>query len=132
MKLTPEQEEEIKRQRRADRSRRNFQIELTARQSIEREELIRVEESGREDNRAMARRQLAARNERGFRGELRRAMPRKFRGRLELAETVGLDPNLLEQFYLGQAELTSSDVDRLTESLGLQLVRAESHRTDPS
>ena len=123
MKLTSEQKAQIGRQRRDDPDRRRFHIEATAEQRAEREEAFRLEEVGREENVASVRRQMAAREELGFSGDLRRAMPAKLRERHELAKKASLDPDRLERFYVGDAELASSDVDRLTEVLGLHLAR---------
>lgn len=60
----------------------------------------------------------------GFSGELRRAILSARIPSRQLAERVGVDVTMLEDFRAGQQVLTSDVIDRLIATLGLHLATA--------
>jgi len=119
--LTPEQRAEIERQRREHPGRR-IVISLTPEQERERRQVREIELAGMDENKAHARKVLAALREDSFSGQLRRAIAASRRPRSELAAQIGIDAENLERFFCGEGELASHVIDRLAAELGLQLV----------
>jgi hypothetical protein len=125
MQLTEEQKATIERQRRENPGGR-LRIELTDEQRRDYQQAVEQEEAGREKNLAWRQKITAAAQEVGFSGDLRRAILnlRGLNSRL-LADKIGVALDLFEAFRAGEAELPTSAVDRLVESLGLRLVPME-------
>lgn len=120
MLLTPEQRADIDRQRREHPGRR-IVISLTPEQEEERRHVREIELAGMVENKAHARKVLEALREDSFSGQLRRAIAASRRSRRELAERIGVDAEILEEFFAGEGELASHVIDRLAAELGLQL-----------
>lgn len=125
MLLTPEQRADIDRQRREHPDRR-IVISLTPEQEEERRQVREIELAGMEENKAHARKVLAALREDSFSGQLRRAIAASRRPRRELAGRIGVDADSLEQFFEGEGQLASHVIDRLAAELHLQLVAVTS------
>lgn len=79
-------------------------------------------------NREHVRRLLAAADEPGFGGDLRRAILLANVPSLRLAAEIGISVEALEAFRAGEAELSSHAIERLTARLGLHLVPVETGR----
>jgi hypothetical protein len=121
MQLTPEQQEQVARAKAAGEKRAT--LSFTAQQRAEWEEAVEQELAGREDNLARLRKITAAAEQRGFFGDLRRAIALSRRPVRELAVEIGVDWSLLSDFRAGDAELPAAAVDRLIETLGLRLMQ---------
>ncbi len=121
MKLTPEQQAEIERQRGEDPDARQH-VELTPQQREQRRKAVAEEEAGRPANVAAHHARQAAAKEPGLSGDLRRAINASGRRPEELAAAAGIDLHLLSDFRAGTAVLPSDAVDRLAEVLGLRLM----------
>ena len=121
MQLTPEQRAEVERQRR-DNPGQRIMIQFTTEQAEDYRRAVEEEEASREANIAAVKRKDAAAAEPGFSGDLRRAIKSSRRDHRELAQTLGIDVQLLEAFRAGDAALPSDVVDRLVAVLELKLV----------
>jgi transcriptional regulator with XRE-family HTH domain len=53
--------------------------------------------------------------------QLREAMDKSGRSRYALAKATGIDGATLHRFYYGQGNLSAEGIDRLAETLGLEL-----------
>lgn len=120
MQLTPEQQAEIERQR--SDGRRRLHVTMTDEQRAEYRRLVALEDAGMEENKAYARKLMAAAAEPGFSGDLRRAIGRSRHSPDELAVEIGVAPELLDRFCTGEADLPTAAIDRLVETLGLRLM----------
>jgi len=121
MELTPEQREQV-RQAKAAGSRR-VTLNFTPRQREQWQAAVEQELAGKEENLAYFRKVKAACESPGFFGDLRRAMASSGRCMDELAEEIGVSPQLLSSFRAGDAELPAAALDRLVAALGLRLMR---------
>lgn len=121
MQLTDAQRAEIERQRREQPDGR-VQIALTADQADEYRRLAIDEDAGQAANLDRIARRDKATAEPGFSGDLRRALKAARRPPQEVAATLGIDVQVLEDFRAGEATLPSDVVDRLVALLGLRLM----------
>ena len=121
MELTPEQRERI-RQAKAAGERRAI-LSFTPQQKAEWETAVAQEMAGKEENIARFRKIKVAAEQRGFFGDVRRAIALSRRPGHELAAEIGVDAVLLSDFRAGDAELPSAVLDRLIETLGLRLMQ---------
>jgi hypothetical protein len=121
MDLTPEQQGQVRRAEAAGQKR--VMLKFTPRQKAEWEAAVQQELAGKEENTAHLRKVKTATEQAGFFGDLRRAIALSRRPAHELAADIGVDWRLLSDFRAGDAELPSTALDRLIESLGLRLVQ---------
>ena len=121
MELTPEQEEQV-RQARTLGSRRVMLV-FTPEQREQWQAAVEQELSDKEENVAHFRKVKAAAERPGFFGDLRRAIASSLRHTDQLADEIGVAPQLLWDFCAGDAELPAAALDRLIASLGLRLMR---------
>ena len=84
---------------------------------------IEQEDAHREETIAQARRIIAAGDEPGFCGDLRRAIHTGSVPLEKLAAAAQIDAFALCDFLEGSAELTTGQVAAITKMLGLQLMR---------
>ena len=83
--------------------------------------------AGKEENLAHFHKIKAAAEQRGFFGDVRRALAAARRPLDDLAREIGVDPRLLSDFRAGDAELPAISLDRLLEVLGLRLMQEAAH-----
>jgi hypothetical protein len=121
MTLTPEQQEEIRRAKAAGEAR--LTIDLTAEQKTAWEAAVQQELASKEENLAHLRKIKAATEQRGFFGDLRRAIALSGRSVDELAQAIGVDGRLFSDFRAGDADLPPAALERLIETLGLRLMQ---------
>jgi hypothetical protein len=84
---------------------------------------MQQELAGKEENPAYFRSIKAAAERPGFFGDVRRAVALSRRPTNELADEIGVAPQLLSDFRAGDAELPAAALDRLIETLGLRLMQ---------
>jgi hypothetical protein len=84
---------------------------------------IEVEDATQAETIAHAQLLFAAAEESGFRGDLRRAIHSSGMHVQKLANATGIDVIPLCDFLEGTAELTSDQIQKLVDTLKLQLVR---------
>ena len=84
---------------------------------------VQQELAGKEENLAYFRSIKAAAERPGFFGDVRRAVALSRRPTNELADEIGVAPQLLSDFRAGDAELPAAALDRLIETLGLRLMQ---------
>ena len=118
---TPEQREQVRTAKAAGDKRVTFCF--TAQQKGQWEAAVQEELAGKEENIAHFRKVRAAAQQRGFFGDLRRAIILSRRPVDELAAEIGVDRQLLSDFRAGDAELPPAALDRLIEILGLRLMQ---------
>jgi ribosome-binding protein aMBF1 (putative translation factor) len=121
MRLTPEQEEEVRVAK--ARGDRRATIGFTADQKREWEDAVRDESAAREDNLARLRKLKTAAEQPGFFGDVRRAIIASRQPAEELSKTIETDPQLLSDFRAGEAELPAAALERLIQALGLRLMQ---------
>lgn len=121
MKLTIEQQASIARQR--GEGRRSLVVEATTEQQGEYREVVARELAGKGANIEHSRKRRIASQEPGFSGDLRRAINATRKPAQDLAQELGLDPELIDQFCAGDVVLSSNDIDSLVEHLGLRLMK---------
>jgi hypothetical protein len=117
IQLTPEQLEQL-RSAKASLPR----LTLNADQRAEMKEAIAQEVRGRASNADKLKSLLAAEQEPGFSGSLRRAISSSQMPIAELAAAVSVDARQLDAFRTGEATLPTNVVDGLVEVLRLRLV----------
>jgi hypothetical protein len=122
MQFTPDQLAELERQKAADPGARHFRFVPTPEQAAELMAEGEQAESERSDLEAIFRRIVAASEEEGFSGWLRRAIRRARQPVEEIARRSQIDAEVLTAFRTGESTLPSDAVDRLVATLGLQLV----------
>jgi hypothetical protein len=122
MKLTPEQEAQIARERATEPGKTSFLIEPTADQDAEMARAIVEEEAGRAENIARCRRLEELLREDTLLGALRRAIEADDASYDELASKSGLSADALRNFHWGDGGLTSDEIDRLAGALRMHLV----------
>lgn len=121
MKLTVAQRAQIERQQQTQPDAR-VHIAMTPDQAEEYRRLASAEDTGKEENRDRIQRRDQAAAEPGFSGDLRRALKACGRPPHDVADDVGIDAELLEDFRAGEATLPTDVVDRLVAVLGLRLM----------
>jgi hypothetical protein len=121
MKLTPEQQTQVGQAKAA--GERRVTLLFTPEQKEEWRAAVQQELAGKEENLAHFRKVKAAAEQRGFFGDIRRAIALSRRAADELAKEIGVEPRLLSDFRAGDAELPAAALDRLIEALGLRLMQ---------
>jgi DNA-binding Xre family transcriptional regulator len=121
MKLTPDQREQVCRAKAAGAQR--VSLDFTPEQREQWQAAVQQELAGKDENLAHVRKVKAAAECAGFFGDLRRAMAASRQSTDELADEIGITPQLLSDFRAGEAELPAMALDRLIEALGLRLMR---------
>jgi hypothetical protein len=117
VQLTPEQRAEADR---AIAEGRRAHITLTPAQKSRIDQTIQREDAHQHENIAMARELLREIEAPGFSGSLRRALATK--GVADAARVSGLDADRLTEFLQSRSPLSTDEVDRLVEVLGLRLM----------
>ena len=84
---------------------------------------MQQELAGEEGNLAYLRRIQPAAERPGFFGDVRRAVAQSRRPTSELADEIGVAPQVLSDLRAGDAELPAAALDRLIETLGLRLMQ---------
>jgi hypothetical protein len=121
MQLTPEQQTQLAKAKSVGEKR--VALSFTPQQKAEWEAAVQQELAGREENLDRLRKIKAAAEQRGFLGDLRRAIALSRRPVQELAAEISVDWRLLSDFRSGDAELPSLVLDRLVAVLGLRLMQ---------
>ena len=121
MQLTPEQQKRISEAKSAGEKR--VVLDLTPEQEAEWETAVQQELAGKDENLEHLRKVKAAAEQKGFSGDLRRAITLARRPIRELAAEIGVDWRVLSDFRAGDTELPSPALDRLIASLGLRLMQ---------
>jgi len=103
MQLTPEQREQIRAAKAAGEVR--VTVHSTPRQKAAWESIVQQEEAGKQENIAHLRKIRAAAKQRGFFGDVRRAIVFSQRAADDLADAIGVDTRLLSDFRAGDADL---------------------------
>ena len=124
MKFTPEQEAQFERERRENPGKTSFLFDATPEQEAELETLANLEQAHKEETIAWLRRHEELLAEDSFLGSLRRALDSSENSWADLERTSNVPAARIEQFFMGDADLTQNDIDRLVRTLGLQLVPA--------
>ena len=119
--LTREQQEQVRQAKAA--GERRVTLRFTPEQRSEWESAVQEELAGKEANIAHFRKIEAAAQQRGFFGDVRRAIILSRRPLEGLAAEIGVDSMLLSDFRAGDAELPPAALDRLIETLGLRLMQ---------
>jgi hypothetical protein len=121
MQLTPEQQDQL-RQAKASNSKR-VSLKFTTQQKDSWQKAVESELAGKDENIAHLRKMMAAAEQPGFFGDVRRAALMSRRSMSELAAEIGVDPELFSDFRAGDAELPAAALDRLIVALGLRLMQ---------
>jgi hypothetical protein len=121
MKLTPEQQADIARQKAANPGARHFRFQATTEQAAEWRAAAEAAESHKEQIAEDYRKLVKAAEEEGFSGWLRRAIGRAGRPIRKIAADANIDFRLLHEFRMGDATLPSDAIDRIIAALGLAL-----------
>jgi hypothetical protein len=121
MELTTEQREQL--QQAKERGERREFVEFTPEQRKSWREAAEQELAGKDENLAHRRKIMAAADQPGFFGDIRRAIILSRRSRSELANSIGIDQRLLSDFRTGEAVLPEDTLGRLIDALGLRLMQ---------
>jgi hypothetical protein len=121
MQLTPEQQEQM-RQAKAVGERR-VTLEFTPDQRRAYQKAVEQELAGKAENIVQGHKIVAAAEQPGFFGDVRRAIMLSQRSIGELATEINVEPRVLSDFRAGDAELPALVLDRLIETLGLRLMQ---------
>ena len=121
MDITPEQQTQVDQAKAA--GERRVTLRFTSRQRRDWLVAVQQEWSSKEDNLAHFRKIKAAAEQRGFCGDIRKAIALAGRSADELASEIGVEPQLLSDFRAGDAELPAAALDRLLDALGLRLMQ---------
>ena len=121
MQLTPEQRDQV-RQAKA-RGERRVNLSFTAEQRKAWRQAVEQELAGKEENVAHCHKIMAAADQPGFFGDVRRAILLSRRAPDELAVAIGVDPRMLSDFRAGECDLPSAALERLIDALGLRLMQ---------
>jgi ribosome-binding protein aMBF1 (putative translation factor) len=119
MQLTPQQRDELERERREVPGRRRFMLEFTPAQREEYRQMVAEEMRAKPGNRARAASSAAALREPTFSGWLRRAIVASDLSQAQIANRLGLEVDAVNQFLSGECGLDSSVIDQLVELLDL-------------
>jgi hypothetical protein len=125
MPLTPEQHEQVREAK--ARGARRVTVTFTAEQRKAWKQTVEEEQVGKVENLAMFRKIVAAAEQPGFFGDLRRAILLSRRSPAELSAAIGVDDQQLSGFRAGAGDLPAASMDRLIETLGLRLVQEIPH-----
>jgi hypothetical protein len=121
MQLTPEQQEQVRQAKAGDAKR--VTLQFVPQQKQEWRTSVEQELAGKAENIAHFRKIKAAAEQRGFFGDVRRAILLCRRPVEQLANEIGVEARLLSDFRVGDAELPPATLDRLIEVLGLRLMQ---------
>jgi hypothetical protein len=121
VELTPSQREQIRNAKAAGEPR--LSLKLTPEQTREWRTEADRELAGKDENILYYRKLEAASAQQGFLGDLRRAIKSAKRPFVDLASEAGVEPQVLADFSIGEAELSPSQIDRLVDALKLRLMR---------
>ena len=121
MQLTPEQQQQVQEAKAA--GERRAMLRFTPEQRVAWQASVQQELAGKEENLAHFHKIKAAAEQRGFFGDVRRALAAARRPLDDLAHEIGVDPRQLSDFRAGDAELPAISLDRLLEILGLRLMQ---------
>jgi hypothetical protein len=121
MQLTPEQLEQVREAK--ARGERCATISFTPAQQKTWRQAAENELAGKDENLTVFRKIVAAAEQPGFFGDLRRAILLSRRSSAELSAAIGVDAGQLSDFRAGDAELPAASIDRLIEALSLRLVQ---------
>jgi hypothetical protein len=119
--LTPEQQEQVRQAKAAGEKR--VTLSFTPQQKAEWESAAQQELAGKDESIAHSRKIKAAAEQRGYFGDVRRAIILSRRPIQELATDIGVDSALLSDFRAGDADLPPAALDRLLETLGLRVMQ---------
>jgi hypothetical protein len=121
MQLTPEQQEQVRQAK--ERGERRAHLSLTTEQKAAWRQAVEQELAGKEENIAFRRKIVAAADQPGFFGDIRRAILLSRRVTDELSAAIGVDPRMLSDFRAGDSDLPSAALERLIDALGLRLMQ---------
>lgn len=121
MQLTPEQQEQVLQAR--ARGERRVSVRFTAEQRKSWREAVEQEMAGKDENIAHIRKIMAAAEQPGFFGDVRRAILLSRSPIGELSAAIGVEPQLLSDFRADEAQLPPDALERLIEALGLRLMQ---------
>ena len=121
MQLTAEQQLQVAEAK--ARGERRVMINFTAEQKKEWQDAVALELASKEENIAHFHKIEAAARQPGLFGDVRRAISSSRRPLNELAAAIGVDPHRLSDFRADDADLSSDELDRLVEALGLRLMQ---------
>jgi len=126
MQLTPEQRAEIDRQKGEKPESRHLYFKATSGQAAQLQTQARKSESEKPQIEADYHKLVAASEEPGFSGWLRRRIRQDGRPIRKVAEAAAVELTELSAFRLGEGTLATDAVDRLMETLHLKLVEEPS------
>ena len=121
MPLTPEQLEQVREAK--ARGERRATISFTPEQRKAWRQSVEKELACKDENLAAFRNIVAAAEQPGFFGDLRRAILLSRRTPAELSAAIGVDLREFLDFRTGDADLRAAPLDRLIATLGLRLVQ---------
>ena len=121
MRFTPEQEAQVRQAK--ERGERRVFLQFTPEQKQAYREALEQELAGKDENIAHIGKIMAAAEQPGLFGDIRRAILLSRCSIGELSATIGVDPRMLSDFRAGDVELPAAALDRLVESLGLRLMQ---------
>jgi hypothetical protein len=121
MQLTPEQQEQVRQAK--ERGERRVHLSFTAEQKTAWRQAVEQELAGKEENIAYRRKIIAAADQAGFFGDIRRAILLSRRPPDELGATIGVDLQILADFRAGESDLPSASLGLLIDTLGLRLMQ---------
>ncbi len=121
MQRNPQQKELVRQAK--ERGERRVSVPFTAEQRNAWREAVEQELASKDENAAHIRQIVAAAEQPGFFGDVRRAMLASRRPIHDLAGAIGVEPRILSDFRAGTAELPAAAVDHLMETLGLRLMQ---------
>jgi hypothetical protein len=121
MELTPEQHNQIRQAK--DRGEQRLTVEFTSEQRKAYHEIVEQELACKDENVAQIRQTMRAAEQPGFFGDVRRAILVSRRPISELAEAIGVNPQVLSDFRAGNEELPAIALASLLETLGLRLMQ---------
>jgi DNA-binding MarR family transcriptional regulator len=121
MRLTPEQEAQVWQAK--ERGERRVFLQFTPEQKEAYREVLEQGLAGKDENIAHIGKIIAAAEQPGLFGDMRRAVLLSQRPIDGLSATIGVDPRMLSDFRAGDVELPAAALDRLVETLGLRLMQ---------
>jgi hypothetical protein len=121
MQLTPEQREQV--QQAKARGERRVNLSFTAEQRKAWRQSAEQELATQGENVAHCDKIMAAADQPGFFGDIRRAILLSRRAPDELSASIGVDPRVLSDFRAGESDLPSATLERLIDALGLRLMQ---------
>ena len=121
MKMTPEQQEQVRKAKAAGEQRTTLQF--TDDQRGKWKSAVEQELSGKDGNIDHLLKIRVEAEKPGFFGDVRRAIVVSRHPVAEIADEIGVDVCLLSDFRAGDADLPAAAIDRLIEILGLRLMQ---------